>query len=510
MKQEKTQRFLRAVGEIDEGVLARYGAVEARLTTDRDRRARRLRFLAIAMAAAILLTAIPVGFLVARWGEETPPAHETVDTTSGDTAPDETYPPVSAFSPDAAASGAPLYIVGSENAGSSGPMEAPPAFEFCHTQLAVQAKAVECLPDTYCRMGTSREYRLILFETQEVIHGEDGLPDRFLYWLPAYLYVDMTAYDCLILALSHVSAGNFVVYNRTQGKAESFSLRVFGDYQDIPELGNIIAFTDGIFDESLWQTESWYYGYQFARYDLENNKGDLVVYRGDTLEKAKENIRKDIEEWKEHLGDRYSAPGLYTPTFDSPEAQAVLDYVKPFENGVFAESLNYASEHVFTRYLGGYVTNEQYRVHSQTGEVLESGVRFTEDDHMVDLSLPIGELAAAYAEEAPLPPHTDPEGKTLYSLWIRGAYVKTDEGVYGIIVTNWFYGVMVDDFTRHDYRDQAFLLFEPGSSEARSATREEIEALVCVNTEVNSWYYGFWYNGLLYEGEYGVPEEYYY
>ena len=47
-------------------------------------------------------------------------------------------------------------------------------------------------------------------------------------------------------------------------------------------------------------------------------------------------------------------------------------------------------------------------------------------------------------------------------------------------------------------------------SEARSATREEIEALVCVNTEVNSWYYGFWYNGLLYEGEYGVPEEYYY
>ena len=374
------------------------------------------------------------------------------------------------------------FIVGSSVSISGGESTAPPRFEFSHG-IAVKAKVVKNHPDKYYKLDTSSEfrptaYRLIQMETIEVINGIN-VPQYFLYLIPEYVYVDMSVYDSLLISMDQIGVENYVLKNATQNRMESFELPVFADYQDNPELGNIIAFTDGIFDESLWQNETWRYGYQFADDYLDNPESDdLVVARGDSISEVISAIKKQFDEWY-ILANR--ALTVITLNFKTQEAKDAIEYVKPFENGVFSQTYlpyNGNGELIFRRYINGCQTEETITIDLLTEEVTYSEVRYAKEDmvQMENISAHLSEKAIEYAEQLPLPPHTDPNGKDLLCLNLYAWYVKVDGKMYGVVKTVWRYKEKDNYFIQ--YYDDAYVLYDMSAGTATDISRDDLVAII--------------------------------
>lgn len=386
--------------------------------------------------------------------------------------------------------GLPEETVVGNSGSSSGIMTAPPEFRFNVRQVVVKAKVVENYPDTYYRYYSYHRsddynkspFRLIRMETLEVIHGQN-IPKEFYYLIKPGIYVDLSVYDSLLISMTQIGTEQFVVHNDTKKQMEILDIPVFNDYQNSPELGNIIAFTDGVFDESLWQTDSWIYGYQFARWQLEDpSTGNLVVYRGDTEADAIAEIRKRIEEAKSNGG--YFEPHLIKAEFQNKEVETALEWVKPFKNGVFIQELRLDNEYkgtgklFFTRFINGCQTEETVSIDLTTEKVKYSKIRYTEEDlsKMENIALQIEYKAKAYKEQIPTPPHMDPEGKELIYLTLKGWYVKVDGKVYGIVKTTWRYKEKDDWYTQ--YFDESYLIYDAVSQTARYISREDLIDLV--------------------------------
>ena len=383
-----------------------------------------------------------------------------------------------------------------------GAMAAPPHFEFNVEKVVVKARAVEVYPDTYLQyvniggdQAFKREFRIIRMETLEVIHGQN-IPKEFYYFIKPYVFVDLTVYDSLLISMKQIGTDQFVLQNKTKNQMTVLELPVFGDHQNSPELGNMIAFTDGVFDESLWQTRSWLSGYHFARMELDNPEGDLVVYRGDTEADAIAEIRKRIEEYRDFWGDGYIAPPFITGKFESEEARAALEQVKPFENGVFVQEFRYYSEYngsgrlFFTRYINGCETEETVSINLITEEVIYSEVRYTEEDlsTMENIAFQIDRMAEVYKQQKPQPPHMEVGDKELLSLSLTGWYAKANDGkVYGIVKTAWRYKEKEDWHTQ--YCDETFIIYDAVNQTARYISREDLVALVG-NRNVSTEEYG--------------------
>ena len=211
--------------------------------------------------------------------------------------------------------------------------------EFCFN---VKAKVVDAYPDEYYNVQHGRDYeltpyRLIKMEIIETLYGED-MPQYFLYLMPARLYVDMSVYDSLLISMEQCGTENYVLKNVTQNQMEVFDLPIFGDCADQCDMGRIIAFNNGVFDETLWQTESWSYGYQFGKQYLDDPQHEkLVVKRGDTEATVIANIKQKIEQTLEKEENVF----ILTPETLNVKTQAAkdaLEYVKPFQNGVFIQT----------------------------------------------------------------------------------------------------------------------------------------------------------------------------
>ena len=388
------------------------------------------------------------------------------------------------------------FIVGSSLSISGGAADSePPKFEFAGG-LMVKARVVKNYPDLYYKLDVSSErrpteYRLIQMETVDVICGKN-IPKYFLYLIPSHLYVDMSIYDFLFISMSQLGTKNYVLRNGTQNQMECFEIPIFADYQDHPDLGNIIAFSDGVFDESLWQNKSWIYGYQFARYYLDNPKySDLVVKRGASERKVLSAINKRLDDW---YGDKHPERSLITLDFSTEEAKEVVKYVSPFKNGVFSQQLYYNQNLIiFTRYINGCQTEETIKIDLLTEEVTYSEVSYTKEDmeQIENISVQLSKKAKEYAEELPIPPHTDPEGKTLMCLNLYAWYVKVDGKLYGVIKTAWRYEEKAD--YNIEYYDDAYVLYDMSAGTAADISRDD---LVNIVGERN-----------VYMGEYGIGIE---
>ena len=374
------------------------------------------------------------------------------------------------------------FVVGSSLSTLTGISSAPPEFEF-DLGISVKAKVVKNYPDTYHKLGTGSEstpgaYRLIELETLEVIVGEN-IPHRFLYLIPAYYYVDMTVYDSLIISMKQLGIENYVIKNVTKNQMEAMELLIFSDYHDQPVLGNVIAFSGGVFDESLWETKSWFYGYQFARRKLENpDFNDLVVARGMTERGVIDNIKARA---KDLNPSGYRKATAFTPDFKTQEAIDAMDFVKPFANGVFSQSYEpYAGNGllIFTRYINGCETEEVITVDIVTEEVTYSEVRYTVADmrRMENISAHVAEMAAEYAAKSPTPPHIDPKGKELMCLNLYAWYVKKGDRLYGVIKTAWRYQKEGDRYTQ--YYDEAYRLFDMSTGTALNMPRDTLVNIV--------------------------------
>ena len=481
----KENEFLDGVSNIESDVVERFVSMDNKLQKKAYKPKSKgiwLRFGAIAACFLLIVSAVLV---VPMLREEDPGVIPGPGTTDNPVVNPPDYTPIifdATVSPEQLNGNSLEFIVGSSVSISGGENTAPPRFEFSYG-IAVKAKVVKNHPDKYYKLDTSSEfrptaYRLIQMETIEVINGIN-VPQYFLYLIPEYVYVDMSVYDSLLISMSQIGVENYVLKNATQNRMESFELPVFADYQDNPELGNIIAFTDGIFDESLWQNETWRYGYQFADDYLDNPESDdLVVARGDSISEVISAIKKQFDEWY-ILANR--ALTVITLNFKTQEAKDAIEYVKPFANGVFSQTYlpyNGNGELIFRRYINGCQTEETIKIDLLTEEVTYSEVRYAKEDmvQMENISAHLSEKAVEYAEQLPPPPHTDPEGKELLCLNLYAWYVKVDGKMYGVVKTVWRYKEKDNYFIQ--YYDDAYVLYDMSAGTATDISRDDLVAII--------------------------------
>lgn len=481
----KENEFLDGVSNIESDVVERFVSMDNKLQKKAYKPKSKgiwLRFGAIAACFLLIVSAVLV---VPMLYDDDPDVIPGPGTTDNPVVNHPNYIPIifdATVSPEQLNGNSLEFIVGSSVSISGGENTAPPSFEFSYG-IAVKAKVVKNHPDKYYKLDTSSEfrptaYRLIQMETIEVINGIN-VPQYFLYLIPEYVYVDMSVYDSLLISMSQIGVENYVLKNATQNRMESFELPVFADYQDNPELGNIIAFTDGIFDESLWQNETWRYGYQFADDYLDNPESDdLVVARGDSISEVISAIKKQFDEWY-ILANR--ALTVITLNFKTQEAKDAIEYVKPFENGVFSQTYlpyNGNGELIFRRYINGCQTEETITIDLLTEEVTYSEVRYAKEDmvQMENISAHLSEKAVEYAEQLPPPPHTDPEGKELVCLNLYAWYVKVDGKLYGVVKTVWRYKEKDNYFIQ--YYDDAYVLYDMSAGTTTDISRDDLVAII--------------------------------
>lgn len=373
------------------------------------------------------------------------------------------------------------YIAGTQKPGGSGPSSAPPRFEFQHGYIHVVAKAINEVGvyETLNAYGSTQthSYRVFAMQVIDPLQSgmEIGLAGTFFYLLPAYLQGDLTQYDALLISMTQLPK-NFVLRG---GDALTANDYIFVDPQHCPQLGNIIAFTDGVFDESLWQDRSWRYGYQFAKHQLDENDDMLLVSRGSTLDEALQRRKAQIEEWGEWA--KHATVKHYD--FQTDAAKQVMDYVTPFENGVFVPAGN-SYAYVVRRYINGCPTNEWIRIDMEDETVTTSDHRFEDADFekLPDLSAYITSLDLSQIA----PQHTDPSGKILIFNSAVGWYEKTEIGVYSIVRIAWRYFEEDDYYT--EYYDETFILLDETGDHIIS--REELIELIGDNQNISDEEYG--------------------
>lgn len=374
------------------------------------------------------------------------------------------------------------YIAGTQNPGAgSEPNAEPPQFEFQRGYIHVVAKAIEevGIYETLNAYGSTQTYTYRVFAMQVIDPLESGMETgssgTFFYLLPSYLQGDLTQYDALLISMYQLPH-NFVLRNEDALIAVDY---LFTDPRRHPELGNLIAFTDGVFDESLWQDISWIYGYQFIDHLLDRNDDRLLVFRGSTLEEALQRRQAQIEK----LSEWAKPQTVKHYDFQTDTAKQAMDYVMPFKNGVFVP---YGNSYTYgaRRYINGCPTNEWIQIDMENETITTSDYRFEDADfeNLPDL--------AAYIESLDLskiaPQHTDPSGKILIFNSAVGWYEKTETGVYSIVRIAWRY--FAEDDYYLEYYDETFILLDETGDHIIS--REELIKLIGDNQNISNKEYG--------------------
>lgn len=371
------------------------------------------------------------------------------------------------------------FLVGSGQGSSEA--QAPPPFRFSIESLTVKAKVSYNYPDVYYKLDVDSEYkpkpyRLIQMEVLEVIHGEN-VPQYILYLIPEGFYVDMSIYDCLIISMKQIGIPNYVLRNGTQNQIEACAYPIFADFEDRPNYGSVIAFSNNVFDESLWQ--HWRSG----SYVLNNPESShYVLKRGDTLDTVEGNLEALIEEYKEYSAENYRVPTLISTDFKTQEAREAIEYVKPFENGVFAQTYEPYRKNgqlIFKRFINGCQTEETITIDLKTHEVTYSEVRYTKEElsRLDNIAVHLSELAKEYQEQTPTPPHIDPSDKTIMQLSLYAWYAKVNGKIYGVVKTTWRYRKLENNIC-YEYYDEAYILYDMSDMTAGNIEKEDLIALL--------------------------------
>ena len=495
--------FLKAVGQIDEELLERYDNIEKSLVPKR----KRTRVLKIAALAACLCLIFASVFAVLELASgDTLPTYSGVPTESGDIPTQsgisgesgeasQTVHPESSVPDDPPAelgaiySGEPLWLNpsnGSQGGGGDGEAaEPPPASTLFYYGMTAVGRVKEISPDTYARIGASaaeRRYRVVIMEITEAVYGKN-LPNEIYLMIPSYLDGEaLLKYDEILFAFKQNGFENYVLANETKKRAEAFSVM----FQAVPGFAEFcfIPFTDGVFDISLWREKGFNNNFYFREeymYEFFTNPGEYQVQIGYTLGQAKKAILDTYAEMRYPPLDRV----LYSDIFNSDAAKAVLEYCKPFKNGIFAQDavVQNGSAIFFERYIYGFPTNEVIRIRESDENATYYGERFTEEE--IEKLPNIADFLASRDINSLSPAHTAiTDNHTVSSPMISGKYIKYGGKIYSVARVAW---KIVDDRNWYCLDDTYFLISEDGS--ASIIDREELRTLTGDDEFVTSFKY---------------------
>ncbi|HBR31836.1 MAG TPA: hypothetical protein DD733_07100 [Clostridiales bacterium] len=162
----------------------------------------------------------------------------------------------------------------------------------------------------------------------------------------------------------------------------------------------------------------------------------------------------------------------------NPDALTALDYVKPFDNGIFAYHfdpyLGLDSLHArYIRYLDGFPTNETVNISNNGANY--SLARFETKDwqNLPQLGKALAAVSAKYDTGNIKPPHLkERDDLELLGYAITGEYIKCESGVYGLITVRWNYQPVDDNFWR--YIDECYYLIAPDEDSCRLFSNSEL------------------------------------
>lgn len=444
-----------------------------------------LRCIAVAACIALMLCTVIIPIMFRKDEPEAPVGTEESGKENDFIVDYEPITLDATLSPEKLSGTDSAFIVG--NASSGQLAGEPPIFDFGGGGFVVKAKVVENYPYVYSKFSYNfdyfnNKYCLIKMEVLEVINGEN-MPHEFLYLIPQSLFIDMSQYDYLLMSMRQIGTEDYLLKNCANNQIEPVKLPIFSS-GDRPDLGSVIAFTDDVFDESLWQNPKWGFGYQFAQRYLEKpEKGNLIVKRGDSIDDV---IVAYYDRLEYYFDDNYTPPKLITLDSSNQTVKAVLEYVKPFENGVFAQMQLTEDFVIYERYINGCSTDETIIVNLDTEEVTYTGVRYIDDDmkDIENMAIHLENKVEEYKKQIPLPPNLDIDDKELLRLYLDASYRKVDGKIYGILSIEWMY--REKDLLFSNVRDYAYILYDMQNSSAKYVSPQELSALLPY-TEMVEW-----------------------
>lgn len=328
-----------------------------------------------------------------------------------------------------------VQVLGSPVSGSpgssSGTQGCPPVFDYQYN-LMVEARVLEVLPDVYTdALWPGWKYRVLRMQTLEAVVGHN-FPKEFYLRLDSRISTDLGQFDSLIFSLTQAGIEDYLMVNQTTRTTEAFTLIFDMQSSRWSMYNTAIGFSDGELDPALWDLPGWDLGSYYEQKILEGTTYTAIpVQAGTSPEKAKEKIAR-------YAANKPALQNLQVKTqADFPEDD-VFDYVKPFDNGVFAQEYDDAGCVEYTRLINGFHTTERITVYG--GTVYRYGEAFTQEDlsALPNLGGFIAELNLEHIQQ----PNADLYRDKQVSLLRQGAaglYAKVDGTVYGIVKVTWRY-----------------------------------------------------------------------
>ena len=306
------------------------------------------------------------------------------------------------------------------------------------TGICVEAKVLAVLPDRYLYPGTftsSPGYHILRLKVCDTIIGKD-LPSELFWAIPVEYATDLKDYSSLIIRFDQDGCENAVVLNATRQRAESFSFlfRCQNGFYPLAH-GNVLAYSGGRLDTSLWDKAGWSEGKSTVMSLLEQGREYPGKLDG-KIKDAKQVIRQQFAALCKEAGISNSAPPIGRNALYTDEAsQKILDYVAPFKNGVFASEFStYSQCATYYRLVEGFPTNEVYSIYPEDYEgerIHQSSPRFTKKDleNLPDVVGMIDSLDPTAVRET--------KNGTLAFAGATGHYYKVGSEIIGLVTCSW-------------------------------------------------------------------------
>ena len=305
-----------------------------------------------------------------------------------------------------------------------------PAYQ-CGINLVVVAKVKDVLPDVYQDPLTTRYYHILKMEMLDNVNVKN-MPREFYLRLSTHLSTDLDIFTRLVLSIQQVGIENYLMINQDLSQMQPFSLlfELYSDQGMYGSLGDLIAFTDGVWDQRLYKMKGW-------ERPSALTSDYPVCDEYNTIEDCRSRILKISSKNNIPTKRVYTAKDIATGTAQ----EEFLEWVKPFRNGVYAQKFKESGTVYYTRLINNFPTNEVIRVSQEEANWLSE--HFTEEDlfSLPDLGAFMTDLQL-YKLETMNSPHSDfYKDKEVYlkSIWAEGKYYKVNGHIYGLVKVCWAY-----------------------------------------------------------------------